>query len=69
MTMMGKATEKSLDEVGKVVLAPHFHVEGMPPQKVRTPFPLSHAMKRSGGPWCFGGDMSVACLGLDSYWS
>ncbi|MCJ1291556.1 hypothetical protein MMC34_003101 [Xylographa carneopallida] len=33
MTMMGKATEKSLDEVGKVVLAPHFHVEGMPPQK------------------------------------
>ncbi|MCJ1414543.1 hypothetical protein MMC32_000870 [Xylographa parallela] len=40
MTLMGKATEKSLEEVSRVVLAPHFHVEGSPPQKVRRPFPF-----------------------------
>jgi len=33
MTLMGKATEKSLEEVSRAVLAPHFHVEGMTPQK------------------------------------
>ncbi|MCJ1285775.1 hypothetical protein MMC26_005116 [Xylographa opegraphella] len=33
MTLMGKATEKSLDEISRAVLAPHFHVDGMAPTK------------------------------------
>ena len=36
MTLMGKATEKGLDEVARVVLGPHFHAqgEGDEPKKV-----------------------------------
>ena len=34
MTMMGKATEKGLEEVSAVVLAPHFHLEGGEAKKV-----------------------------------
>ena len=34
MTLMGKATEKGLEEVTKRVLAPHFHQEGNPARKV-----------------------------------
>lgn len=37
MTMMGKATEKGLEEVTKAVLGPHFHAEGVAPKKVRHP--------------------------------
>jgi len=37
MSMMSKATEKGLEEVTKAVLAPHFHVEGVAPKKVRYP--------------------------------
>ncbi|MCJ1256746.1 hypothetical protein MMC24_004570 [Lignoscripta atroalba] len=33
MTLMGKATEKGLEEVTKRVLAPHFHQEGNPARK------------------------------------
>lgn len=36
MTRMGKATDKSLEEVAKAVLAPVFHRDGVPAQKVRT---------------------------------
>lgn len=32
---MGKATEKGLEEVTAVVLAPHFHYEGVTAKKVR----------------------------------
>ncbi|KAI9871318.1 MAG: hypothetical protein M1830_003036 [Pleopsidium flavum] len=28
MTLMGKATEKGLEEVARTVLAPHFHTQG-----------------------------------------
>jgi len=34
MTRMGKATEKGLEEVSKVVLGPSFHQEGITPKKV-----------------------------------
>lgn len=37
MTRMGKATEKSLEEVAKAVLAPVFHRDGVPAQRVRFP--------------------------------
>ncbi|MCJ1432565.1 hypothetical protein MMC27_001922 [Xylographa pallens] len=33
MTLMGKATEKSVEEVSRAVLAPHFHADGTPPKK------------------------------------
>lgn len=36
MTRMGKATEKSLEEVAKAVLAPVFHRDGVSAQKVRS---------------------------------
>lgn len=36
MTLMGKANEKGLEDVLKVVLDPHFHTEGVKPQKVRS---------------------------------
>ena len=49
MTLMGKATEKSLEEVSRAVLAPHFHVEGMPPKKVCPPLSAPHATPRRGG--------------------
>lgn len=35
MTRMGKATDKSLEEVAKAVLAPVFHRDGIPAQKVQ----------------------------------
>ena len=52
MTMMGKATEKGLEEVTKAVLGPHFHAEGVAPKKVRhpsssTPSPGLHAAATS----------------------
>ena len=34
MTLMGKATEKGLEEVARAVLAPHFHREGNVSYKV-----------------------------------
>jgi tRNA acetyltransferase TAN1 len=34
MSMMGKATEKGLEDVSKVVLAPHFHADGVKSKKV-----------------------------------
>jgi len=45
MTMMGKATEKGLEEVTKAVLAPHFHAEGVTPKKVRSPSYFSFYLK------------------------
>ena len=38
MTLMGKATEKGLEEVSKAVLAPHFHAVGVSTKKVREAF-------------------------------
>jgi hypothetical protein len=35
MTLIGKATEKGLDEVAQKVLAPHFHGENTTTKKVR----------------------------------
>lgn len=35
MTLMGKATEKGLEEVSAKVLAPHFHAEGSVGKKAR----------------------------------
>ncbi|KAL8831409.1 MAG: hypothetical protein Q9191_000888 [Dirinaria sp. TL-2023a] len=35
MTRMGKANEKGLEDVSKVVLEPHFHAEGVTSKKVR----------------------------------
>ncbi|KAL8808761.1 MAG: hypothetical protein Q9200_004046 [Gallowayella weberi] len=48
MTRMGKAAEKSLEEVAKVVLAPVFHRDGVSAQKfaIRTTIRNNHAMKR-----------------------
>ncbi|KAL8681064.1 MAG: hypothetical protein Q9186_002776 [Xanthomendoza sp. 1 TL-2023] len=48
MTRMGKAAEKSLEEVAKAVLAPVFHRDGVPAQKfaIRTTIRNNHAMKR-----------------------
>ncbi|KAL8897316.1 MAG: hypothetical protein Q9192_002642 [Flavoplaca navasiana] len=48
MTRMGKATDKSLEEVAKAVLAPVFHRDGIPAQKfaIRTTIRNNHAMKR-----------------------
>ncbi|KAL8674288.1 MAG: hypothetical protein Q9168_001281 [Polycauliona sp. 1 TL-2023] len=48
MSRMGKATDKSLEEVAKVVLAPVFHREGVSAQKfaIRTTIRNNHAMKR-----------------------
>ena len=45
MTMMGKATEKGLEEVTKAVLAPHFHAERIAPKKVRPPSYVSPRSK------------------------
>lgn len=36
MTLMGKATEKGLEEVSAKVLAPHFHTEGSAGKKAST---------------------------------
>ncbi|KAL8789088.1 MAG: hypothetical protein Q9213_001351 [Squamulea squamosa] len=48
MARMGKATEKSLEEVAKAVLAPVFHRDGVSAQKfaIRTTIRNNHAMKR-----------------------
>ncbi|KAL8858383.1 MAG: hypothetical protein Q9178_005064 [Gyalolechia marmorata] len=48
MARMGKATEKSLEEVAKAVLAPVFHQDGVPAQKfaIRTTIRNNHTMKR-----------------------
>ncbi|KAL8650788.1 MAG: hypothetical protein Q9226_004993 [Calogaya cf. arnoldii] len=48
MTRMGKATDKSLEEVAKAVLAPVFHRDSVPAQKfaIRTTIRNNHAMKR-----------------------
>ncbi|KAI4280696.1 MAG: hypothetical protein L6R38_004243 [Xanthoria sp. 2 TBL-2021] len=48
MTRMGKATEKSLEEVAKAVLAPVFHRDGVSAQKfaIRTTIRNNHAMMR-----------------------
>ncbi|KAL8924734.1 MAG: hypothetical protein Q9172_002552 [Xanthocarpia lactea] len=48
MARMGKATEKSLEEVAKAVLAPVFHRDGVSAQKfaIRTTIRNNHTMKR-----------------------
>ncbi|KAL8999622.1 MAG: hypothetical protein Q9169_001582 [Polycauliona sp. 2 TL-2023] len=48
MTRMGKATDKSLEEVAKVVLAPVFRGDGVSAQKfaIRPTIRNNHAMKR-----------------------
>jgi len=35
MSLMGKATEKGLEEVARAVLAPIFHAHGVSAKKVR----------------------------------
>jgi hypothetical protein len=35
ITLVGKATEKGIEEVAKQVLAPHFHAEGVTEKKVK----------------------------------
>lgn len=44
MTLMGKATEKGLDEVARAVLAPHFHAPGEASKKVRCGFTFYHSL-------------------------
>ncbi|MCJ1398675.1 hypothetical protein MMC11_001876 [Xylographa trunciseda] len=50
MTLMGKATEKSLEEVSRVVLGPHFHAEGVSPKTVgRLSAVACTGVSRNGG--------------------
>lgn len=48
VTRMGKANEKGLEDVSKVVLEPHFHAEGVTPKKfaIRTTIRNHNIMKR-----------------------
>ena len=46
MAMMGKASEKGIEEVSKIVLAPHFHREDNPSKKVNTPSAYPYLIQR-----------------------
>ena len=52
MTRMGKATDKSLEEVAKAVLAPVFHRDGIPAQKVRCRPTRSNPLEKVFGCSC-----------------
>lgn len=51
MTLMGKATEKGLDEVARAVLGPHFHAQSQSPRKVRPESASFHS--QSGIPYLY----------------
>ena len=46
MSLMGKATEKGLEDVAKVVLFPHFHLEDNPSRKVCELFRTGSSKRR-----------------------
>ncbi|MCJ1394747.1 hypothetical protein MMC18_007627 [Xylographa bjoerkii] len=60
MTLMGKATEKSLEEVARAVLAAQFHVPGNPPKK---PMPAVNVVSAERHV-CNDAEVSVACFTL-----